>query len=73
MDFSQYIEIIPEKRFGRPCIKGTRISVYDVLNWLANGMTKNEIIKDFPELNEAQINACLSFAAEREHRMRVAS
>lgn len=73
MDFSQYIEIIPEKRFGRPCIKGTRISVYDVLNWLANGMTKNEIIKDFPEINEVQINACLSFAAEREHRLRVAS
>lgn len=73
MDFNQYIEIIPDKRFGRPCLKGTRISVYDVLNWLANGMTKSEIIKDFPELNEVQINACLSFAAEREHRMRVAS
>ena len=73
MDFNQYIEIIPDKRFGRPCLKGTRISVYDVLNWLANGMTKSEIIKDFPELKEAQINACLSFAAEREHRMRVAS
>ena len=73
MDFNKYIEIIPEKRFGRPCVKGTRISVYDVLNWLANGMTKNEIIKDFPELTEAQINACLSFAAAREHRMRVAS
>jgi uncharacterized protein (DUF433 family) len=73
MDYNQYIEIIPEKRFGRPCIKGTRISVYDVLNWLANGMAKNEIIADFPELNETQINACLSYAAEREHRMRVAS
>ncbi len=73
MDFNQYIEIIPDKRFGRPCLKGTRISVYDVLNWLANGMTKSEIIKDFPELNEVQINACLSFAAEREHRMRFAS
>jgi uncharacterized protein (DUF433 family) len=73
MDYNQYIEIIPEKRFGRPCIKGTRISVYDVLNWLANGMTKKEIIADFPELNENQISACLSFAAEREHRMRVAS
>ena len=73
MDYNQYIEIIPEKRFGRPCIKGTRISVYDVLNWLANGMTKNEIVADFPELNETQINACLSYAAEREHRMRVAS
>jgi len=73
MDYNQYIEIIPEKRFGRPCIKGTRISVYDVLNWLANGMTKKEIIEDFPELNENQISACLSFAAEREHRLRVAS
>ena len=73
MDFNQYIEIIPEKRFGRPCLKGTRISVYDVLNWLANGMTKNDIIRDFPELKEVHISACLSFAAEREHRMRVAS
>ena len=72
MDYNQYIEIIPEKRFGRPCIKGTRISVYNVLNWLANGMTMKEIIADFPELNENQITACLSFAAEREHRMRVA-
>ncbi len=73
MDYNQYIEIVPEKRFGRPCVKGTRISVYDVLNWLANGMTKVEILDDFPELNENQINACLSFAADREHRMRVAS
>ena len=73
IDYNQYIEIIPEKRFGRPCIKGTRISVYNVLNWLANGMTMKEIIVDFPELNENQITACLSFAAEREHRMRVAS
>jgi uncharacterized protein (DUF433 family) len=72
MDHTQYIEIVPEKRFGRPCIKGTRISVYDVLNWMANGMSKKEIIKEFPELNESQ-NACLSFAAEREHRMRIAS
>lgn len=73
MDFRQYIEIVPDKRFGRPCIKGTRISVYDVLNWLANGMTKKEIIKDFPELNEDHINACLAFAADREHRLRAAS
>ena len=73
MDYRQYIEIVPEKRFGRPCIKGTRISVYDVLNWLANGMTKKEIIDDFPELSEDQINACLSFAADREHRLRAAS
>ena len=64
MNHNNYIEIVSEKRFGRPCIKGTRISVYDVLNWLANGMTKKEIIDDFPELNEEQINACLSFAAD---------
>ena len=73
MDFNSYIEIAPDKRFGRPSIKGTRISVYDVLNWLANGMSKRDIIADFPELNEDKINACLSFAAEREHRLRVAS
>lgn len=73
MNYNQYIEIVPDKRFGRPCIKGTRISVYDVLNWLANGMTKGEIIMDFPEITEEQINACLSFAADREHRLRVAS
>ena len=73
MNYSEFIEISPEKRFGSPCIKGTRISVYDVLNWLANGMSKEEIIEDFPEINEAQINACLAFAAEREHRIRAAS
>ena len=73
MDYNNYIEIVPEKRFGRPCIKGTRISVYDVLNWLANGMAKSEILEDFPELNEEQINACLAFAADREHRLRIAS
>ena len=73
MNYSNYIEIVPEKRFGRPCVKGTRISVYDVLNRLANGMTKEEIIKDFPELSLEQINACLSFAADREHKLRIAS
>lgn len=72
MSYNQYIEVVPEKRFGRPCIKGTRISVYDVLNWLANGMSKKEIIADFPELNKDQINACLSFAVDREQRIRVA-
>lgn len=73
MNYSHYIEIVPEKRFGRPCIKGTRISVYDVLNWLANGMTKEEITSDFPELSEDHITACLRFAADREHRLRIAS
>ncbi len=66
MNIKQYIEINSEKRFGKPVVKGTRISVADVMNWLANGMTRNEIIHDFPELGEEQINACLHFTASRE-------
>ncbi len=57
----QYIEIDPSKRFGRPIIKGTRISVFDVRNWKANGMDEKDIIADFPELNKALINACLAY------------
>ena len=64
--FNEYIEINTEKRFWKPIIIGTRISVYDVLSWLSNGMTRNEIINDYPELTENQINACLSFAAKKE-------
>ena len=64
-DYHQYIEINPEKRFGRPVLKGTRISVYDVLNWLANGMCKKEISSDFPEISEAMINACLVYPSNK--------
>ncbi len=73
MGYQQYLEIRPDKRFGKPSIKGTRISVYDVLNWLANGMTKQEIHRDFEELNEEIINACLTFAADKEHKLKIAS
>jgi uncharacterized protein (DUF433 family) len=73
MNIKQYIEINPEKRFGKPIIKGTRISVADVLNGLANGMSRDEIIADFPELGNEQINACLFFAAFREGHLAVAS
>jgi len=73
MNFNQYIEIDPEKRFGKPILIGTRISVSDVLNWLANGMTKEEIMEDFPELTDQQINACLFFAASREGHLGIAS
>ncbi len=73
MNYQDYIEIKADKRFGRPCVKGTRISVYDVLNWLSNGMTKEEIISDFEELDEKMINACLAFAANRERKLNVAS
>ena len=52
MNYAEYIEINPEKRFGKPIITGTRISVYDVLSWLAEGMSTSDIIDDFPELNE---------------------
>lgn len=62
MNYQDYIEIKPDKRFGKPCIKSTRISVYDVLNWLSNGMSKQEIMEDFEELTEEMINACLAFA-----------
>ncbi len=73
IDYKQYIAINSEIRFDKPIIIGTRITVFDVLNWLANGMTINEIIEDFPELNENQIKACLSYAADREHKIQIAS
>ena len=56
------------KRGGRPCIRGLRITVYDVLAMLAEGMSEAEIIEDFPELEIADIRACLAYAADREHR-----
>lgn len=69
MNYRDFIEIRPDKRFGRPCLKGTRISVYDILNWLANGMTKEEIMNDFEEISEEMINACLAFAADKDHSL----
>lgn len=71
-----YTDIItkdPNVRFGKPCIRGMRISVYDVLGWLASGMTSNQILTDYPELKETDISACLSYAADREHKIRTAS
>ncbi len=73
IDFKEHITINPEVRFGRPTIIGTRISVYDVLNWLGNGMSIKEIIYDFPELTEENIKACLLFSANRENRIRITS
>lgn len=66
-----HITIEPGKRGGRPCIRGMRITVYDVLSYLAAGMTAAEILDDFPYLTVEDIQACLAFAAERERRMRV--
>lgn len=69
MDYRQIITIEPGKRGGKPCIRHMRITVYDVLGWLASGMTKEEILRDFPELTAEDIQACLQFAADREHRL----
>lgn len=66
------ITIEPGKRFGKPCIRGMRITVFDVLSYLASGMTQAEILDDFPYLTAEDIQACLSFAAERERRLLVA-
>lgn len=62
----KYISINPEIRFGKPCIKGTRIAVADILQWLAAGMTHQEIIDDYPLLEEEHIRTVLTFAANRE-------
>lgn len=66
------ITIEPGKRGGRPCIRGMRITVYDVLSYLAAGMTVAEILNDFPYLTPEDVQACLAFAAERERSMLVA-
>ena len=63
------ITLEPGKRGGRACVRGLRITVYDVLEWLAQGMTEAEIIEDFPELESADIRACLAYAANREHNL----
>jgi uncharacterized protein (DUF433 family) len=63
------ITLEPGKRGGRPCIRGMRISVYDVLGWLASGMSEAEILEDYPELEHHDVLACLMFAATRESRL----
>lgn len=69
MNYQDYIEITPGKRSGKPCIKQTRITVYDVLAWLASGQSISDVLVDFPELNQSQVQACLAYAAEREHHL----
>jgi uncharacterized protein (DUF433 family) len=73
MDYSKIITIEPGKRSGKPCIRGMRITVQDVLEYLAGGMTEDDIVRDFPELTRDDIKACLAFAADRERKLFVAS
>ena len=69
MDYSKIITIEPGKRSGKPCIRGTRMTVTDVLEYLAAGMSEEEILAEFPDLNLEDIRACLAFAADRERRL----
>lgn len=73
MNYTDFISIDSNIRFGKPCVKGTRISVYDILGWLADGMNHEQIISDYPELTEKSIRACLAFVADREHKYKIAS
>lgn len=69
MDYRPFITIEPGKRSGKPCIRGLRITVTDVLEYLAAGMTAEEIVGDFPDLTTDDVRACLAFAADRERRL----
>ncbi len=69
MSYHDIITIEPGKRGGRPCIRGMRIAVADVLGWLAAGMSHADIVEDYPELTEQDILACLAYAADRERRL----
>ncbi|WP_022836544.1 DUF433 domain-containing protein [Salisaeta longa] len=71
MNYRDIITVEPGKRGGKPCIRGMRVTVYDVLGYLASGMTPQEILEDFPYLTEEDIRACLQYAAERERKVRV--
>jgi uncharacterized protein (DUF433 family) len=68
-DYHDRITIDPARRGGKPCVRGLRITVYDVLEWLASGQTRDEILADFPELEADDIFACLAFAADRERQL----
>ncbi len=68
MDYKQIITIKPGKRGGKPCIRGLRITVHDVIGYLASGMSEATILADFPDLTAEDVRACLAFAADRERK-----
>jgi len=69
MDYRDYITIDPNKRGGKPCVRGLRITVYEVLEYLASDMTEEQILADFPDLTRDDLKACIAFAADRERRL----
>lgn len=73
MSYKDIITIEPGKRGGKPCVRGLRVTVYDVLEYLASGMSEEQILRDFPYLTKADIRACLEYAADRERHLLAAS
>ena len=71
MPYSDIITIEPGKRGGKPCIRGLRVTVYDVLEYLASGMSNADVLKEFPYLTEEDIRACLAYAADRERKLEI--
>ena len=69
MDYRDYMTIDPNKREGKPCVRGLRITVYEVLEYLASDMTEAEMLDDFPDLTREDLKACIAFAADRERRL----
>lgn len=73
MDYREIIMVEPGKRGGKPCIRGLRVTVYEVLDYLAAGMTQEQVLQDFPYLTAADLQACLAYAADRERHLLAAS
>lgn len=69
MNYRDFITVEPNKRGGKPCVRGLRITVYEVLEYLASEMTEAEILEDFPDLTHQDLKACLAYAADRERRL----
>ncbi len=69
MNYKDYITMEPNKRGGKPCVRGLRITVYEVLEYLASEMTEEELLDDFPDLTKEDLKACIAFAADRERRL----
>jgi uncharacterized protein (DUF433 family) len=69
VNYRDYITIDPNKRGGKPCVRGLRITVYEVLEYLASDMTEGQILHDFPDLTREDLKACIAFAADREHKL----
>ncbi|MDX6527966.1 MAG: hypothetical protein QOH41_256 [Blastocatellia bacterium] len=69
MNYRDYITIDPNKRGGKPCVRGLRITVYEILEYLASDMTEAQILEDFPDLTREDLKACIAFAADRERRL----